>query len=71
MLPSGMLRRVAYVRTDVSKELIAFIFRVTRISKLGTKLVTAEIPNMLILVTLMMEDITFFRNVGSFKSHTE
>jgi hypothetical protein len=33
-----MLRRVALVRTDVSKELSAFIIRVTRIGELGTTL---------------------------------
>jgi hypothetical protein len=33
-----MLRRVALVRTDVSKELSAFFIRVTRICELGTTL---------------------------------
>jgi hypothetical protein len=37
MASSGMLRRVALVRTDVSGEHIASIIRVTRISELGTK----------------------------------
>jgi hypothetical protein len=37
MPSSGMLRRVALVRTDVSEELSTSI-RVTRISELGTKL---------------------------------
>jgi hypothetical protein len=36
MASSGMLRRVALVRTDVSEELSASIVRVTRISELGT-----------------------------------
>jgi hypothetical protein len=35
---SGMLRRVALVRTDVSEELSASFIRVTRISELGTPL---------------------------------
>jgi hypothetical protein len=35
---SGMLRRVAPVRTDVSKELSASFIRVTRIGELGTTL---------------------------------
>jgi hypothetical protein len=40
---SGMLRRVALVRTDVSEKLSASIIRVTRISTLGTTLdVTAN-----------------------------
>jgi demethoxyubiquinone hydroxylase (CLK1/Coq7/Cat5 family) len=39
---SGMLRRVALVRNDVSKELSAFIIRVTRIGELGTTLVVTS-----------------------------
>jgi hypothetical protein len=38
MVSSGMLRRVALVRTDVSKELSASFIRVTRICELGTTL---------------------------------
>jgi hypothetical protein len=38
MTSSGMLRRVALVRTDVSEELSASIIRVTRIGELGTTL---------------------------------
>jgi hypothetical protein len=38
MVSSGMLRRVALVRTDVSKEISAFFTRVTRIGELGTTL---------------------------------
>jgi hypothetical protein len=53
MMSSGMLRRVALVRTDVSEELSASIIRVTRIGKLGTTLaVTSN------LVTLMMEALS-------------
>jgi hypothetical protein len=36
MTSSGMLRRVALLRTDVSEERIASIIRVTRIGELGT-----------------------------------
>jgi hypothetical protein len=36
MVSSGLLRRVALVRTDVSKELSASIIKVTRIGELGT-----------------------------------
>jgi hypothetical protein len=35
---SGMLHRVALVRTDVSEEIIASFIRVTRIGELGTTL---------------------------------
>jgi hypothetical protein len=70
MASSGVLRRVALVRTDVSEELSTFFSRVTRISELGTKLavnfvflrsvrrllVTANIiSSSSILVTLMKE----------------
>jgi hypothetical protein len=63
MASSGMLRRVALVRTDVSEVLSASIIRVTRIGVLGTlagissvrrSLVTANVvPSSPILVTLM------------------
>jgi hypothetical protein len=42
MSSSGMLRRVALVRTDVSEELSASFFRVTRIGELGTTLVVTS-----------------------------
>jgi demethoxyubiquinone hydroxylase (CLK1/Coq7/Cat5 family) len=42
MASSGMLRRVAIVRTDVSEELSATIIRVTRIGELGTLAVTSN-----------------------------
>jgi hypothetical protein len=35
---SGMLRRVALVRNDVSEEIIGSFIRVTRIDELGTTL---------------------------------
>jgi hypothetical protein len=38
MVSSGMLRRVALVRTDVSEEFSAYFMRVTRICELGIKL---------------------------------
>jgi hypothetical protein len=38
MASSGMLRRVALIRTDVSEELSASFIRVTRIGEIGTTL---------------------------------
>jgi hypothetical protein len=38
MVPSGMLRSVALVRTDVSEKLSASFIRMTRIGELGTTL---------------------------------
>jgi hypothetical protein len=66
MASSGMLGRVALVRTDISEELSASFNRVTRISELGTTLavtnrllVTANvITSSPILVTLMMEALS-------------
>jgi hypothetical protein len=43
MASSGMLRRVALVRTDVSGELSASIIRVTRIGELGKTLAVTSI----------------------------
>jgi hypothetical protein len=55
---SGMLRRVALVRFDISEELSASIIWVTRIGELGTTLAVTN--NRPILVTLIMEALNFF-----------
>jgi hypothetical protein len=49
MASSGMLRRVALVRTDVSEELSASIIRVTRIGALGTTLAVTSNQNLVFL----------------------
>jgi hypothetical protein len=56
MASSGMLRRVALVRTDFSKKLSASFIRATRIGELGTMLaVTSNQRSSPILVTLIKE----------------
>jgi hypothetical protein len=72
MACSGMLRRVALVRTDVSEELSASFNRVTRIGELETTLavtsvrrllVTASVvPSSPIFVTLMKEALNPFES---------
>jgi hypothetical protein len=49
---SRMLRRVALVRTDVSKEILIFLRSVVRL------LVTASVPSSPILDTLMKEALS-------------
>jgi hypothetical protein len=63
MSSSGMLRRVALVKTDVSEELRASFIRVTRIGELGNTLAVTSnrrklrrninVPSSPILVALM------------------
>jgi hypothetical protein len=57
MAPSGVLHRVAPVRTDVPEELSASLIGVTRIGELETLAVTSNRR-------------THLRNIGSYKSHT-
>jgi hypothetical protein len=53
---SGLLRRVALVRTDVSEEPSSSFIMVTRIGELEIALVTSSVvPSSPILVTLMKE----------------
>jgi hypothetical protein len=42
MLSSGILRRVALVRTDVTEERIASRIRVTRIAEIGIRLAVSS-----------------------------
>jgi hypothetical protein len=60
---SGMLRRVALVRTHVSEERSASINRVIKIGELGTRLFT---------YSCHPDDggANLFRNIGSYKSYT-
>jgi hypothetical protein len=69
MASSGMLRRVALVRTDVSEELSDSLIRVTRIGELGRTLAVTSnrralrrnpnvVPSSPILVTLIKEALS-------------
>jgi hypothetical protein len=56
MASSGMLRRVALVRTEASEELSTSFIRVTINGELGTTLaVTSVVPSSPFIVTLMKE----------------
>jgi hypothetical protein len=75
MASSGMLRRVALVRTDVSEERSASFIRVTGIGELGTTLavITTDARCENIFNDSFHPDeggAKFLRNVGSYKSHT-
>jgi hypothetical protein len=71
MASSGMLRRVALVRTGVSEELSTSFTRVTRIGELETTLAVPS--NRRTLRHSCHPDeggAKFLRNVGPYKSHT-
>jgi hypothetical protein len=74
MASSGMLRRVALVRADVSEELSASFIRVTRIGELGTTQAATSNGRTLRRNTDFCHPdeggARFLRNVGSYKSHT-
>jgi hypothetical protein len=57
MVPSGMLRRVALVGTDVSEVIIATVKNVIRIGELGTTR-CSFVPSSPILVPLMKEALS-------------
>jgi hypothetical protein len=63
MVSSGVLCRVALVRTDVSEELSASFIRVTRTGELGTTLAvtsyrrTLRIPSDLVLVLVFLRSV--------------
>jgi hypothetical protein len=76
MPSSGMLLRVAVVRTDVSQELSAFFIRVTGIGELGISSQRASVASYNNLCFQLTDSChsdggsaRFLRNVGSYKSH--
>jgi hypothetical protein len=58
MASSGMLRRVALVRTDVSEELSASFIRVTRIGGLGTTLFLRSVRRFLVTASIITSSPT-------------
>jgi demethoxyubiquinone hydroxylase (CLK1/Coq7/Cat5 family) len=59
MVSSGMLRRAALVRTDVSEDLSASFIRVTRIGELGTTLaITSNRRTLLRCVAPVRTDVS-------------
>jgi hypothetical protein len=79
MVSTGILCRVALVRTDVPEELSASFIRLTRIGELEAALaVTSNQRTLLQLALFLVTDschpdeggAKFLRNVGSYKSHT-
>jgi hypothetical protein len=69
MASSGMLHRVALVRTDVSEELSTSFIRVTRIGELA---VTSNRRTLCSITDSCHPDeggAKFLRNVGSYESH--
>jgi hypothetical protein len=67
IVSSGLLRRMALVRTDVSEKPSASFIRITRIGELGTTQAATSNRR-----TLHPDEggARFLRNVGSYKSHT-
>jgi hypothetical protein len=65
MPSSGMLRRVALVRTDVSEELSALVF----LRSVRRLLVTASVVPSSPIIHTDVGGAKFLRNVGSYKSH--
>jgi hypothetical protein len=65
MASSGILRHVAFIKTDVSEERSSSFIRVIRIDELENKLAVS--------INWRHPDeggAKFLRNVGSYKSHT-
>jgi hypothetical protein len=68
MASSGMLCRVAFVRTEVSEESSASFIRVTRIGELG---ITLAVTSNRCTDSCHADEggPKFLRNVGPYKSH--
>jgi hypothetical protein len=75
MVSSGLLRRVALVRIDVSEEPGASFIRVTKVGELGTTQAATSNRRTVRRNTKYFcqpdeGGSRFLRNVGSYKSHT-
>jgi hypothetical protein len=79
MVSSGLLRRVALVRTDVSEELASIIMvrRIGELKKFGIPSQRTSVASCSLCCSYFTDfchpdegGLRFLRNVGSYKSHT-
>jgi hypothetical protein len=68
MSSTGMLRRVALVRTDVSENRSASIIRVTRIGELGTTLAVTSNRRTLQKIPLVNSSILYSKSIFSLRA---
>jgi hypothetical protein len=75
MVSSGMLYRVASIRTEVSEEPSASFIRATTIGELGISAFFRSVRRLLVTASVVPSrpdegGAKFLRNAGSYKSHS-
>jgi hypothetical protein len=71
MASSGMLRRVALVRADVSEELSTSFIRVTRIGELATTLAVTSVCRLLVTANVVPSSPIFVTQMVEVLSSSE